>query len=71
MLRQEEPRDLAWFLMDDNTLVDYSGVRLGEFLVEDNYYTRDFPGDMFYYPNLYLTSDGEIFVEVVKSGAKR
>ena len=71
VLRQEEPRDLAWFLMDDNTLVDYSGVRLGEFLVEDNYYTRNFPGDMFYYPNLYLTSDGEIFVEVIKSGAKR
>ena len=71
VLRQEEPRDLAWFLMDDNTLVDYGDVRLGEFLAEDNSYARNFPGDMFYYPNLHLTSDGEIFVEVIKSGAKR
>ena len=77
LLRQTEPRDFAWFLLDDDTLVNSFNNRFGEYLLQLEERAKEFnrtitfPGDMFYYHNLYLTNDGEIMVEVEKSGAKR
>ena len=74
VLRQEEPRDLAWLSLDDDRVLFYedyeSKPHLSEFLShEENRNCLD--SNWFYYENLTLTEDGDILVMPIKFGAKR
>ena len=70
-LRYEEPTDVAWLFLDDDTLT-YDG----EVIPFSEFFTREFDvnyfnSNWFYYDNLTLTEDGDILVMPVKFGAKR
>ena len=70
-LRYEEPTDVAWLFLGDDTLT-YDG----EVIPFSEFFTREFDvnyfnSNWFYYDNLTLTEDGNILVMPVKFGAKR
>ena len=70
-LRYEEPTDVAWLFLGDDTL-----THDGEVIPFSEFFTREFDvnyfnSNWFYYDNLTLTEDSNILVMPVKFGAKR